>query len=66
MDLNEAFEQLFDLGRGGFEQKFSQNSNARVGGEGGCLRFDLTGTLRCIPTWMRGNFGLKVQNSPKY
>ena len=22
-------------------------------------------TLQCYPTWMRGNFGLKLQNSPK-
>ena len=26
-----AFEQLFGLGRGEFEQKFSKNSNARGG-----------------------------------
>ena len=39
---NGAFEQLFGLGRVEFEQKFSKNSNAR----GGCLSFDLTGTLR--------------------
>ena len=36
-----AFEQLFGLGSGEFEQKFFKNSNAR----GGCLSFDLTGTL---------------------
>ena len=35
-----AFKQLFGLGSGEFEQKFSKNSNAR----GGCLSFDLTGT----------------------
>ena len=39
-----AFEQLFGLGRGQFEQKFSKNSNARAGGlpGGGMLklRFD--------------------------
>ena len=44
-----AFEQLFGLGSGEFEQKFSQNSNARGvargGGGGACLSFDLTGTL---------------------
>ena len=28
---DEAFEQLFGLGRGEFEQKFSKNSNARGG-----------------------------------
>ena len=40
-----AFEQLFGLGRGEFEQKFSKNSNARgVAPGGGCLSFDLTGT----------------------
>ena len=40
-----AFEQLFGLGRGEFQQKFSKNSNARgVPGGGGCLSFDLTGT----------------------
>ena len=32
-----AFEQLFGLGRGEFEQKFSKNSNARgVARGGGC------------------------------
>ena len=37
-----AFEQLFDLGRGEFEQKFSKNSNARGLPAGGMLklRFD--------------------------
>ena len=41
-----AFEQLLGLGRGEFEQKFSKNSNAQgVAGGGGCLSFDLTGTL---------------------
>ena len=55
---NGAFEQLFGLGRGEFEQKFSKNSNAREGGGvpwGGCLTFDLTGTLRILkqasPKW---------------
>ena len=42
---NGAFEQLFGLGRGEFEQKFSKNSNARGVARGGCLSFDLTGTL---------------------
>ena len=43
---NGAFEQLFGLGRGQFEQKFFKNSNARGGCPGGgCLSFDLTGTL---------------------
>ena len=37
-----AFEQLFGLGCGEFEQKFSKNSNAR--GVGGCLSFDFTDT----------------------
>ena len=39
---NGAFEQLFGLGRGEFEQKFSKNSNARgVAREGMFkLRFD--------------------------
>ena len=36
----EAFEQLFGPVRGGFEQKFSKNSNAR----GVCWSFNLTGT----------------------
>ena len=36
-----AFEQLFGLGRGKFEQKFLKNSNAR----GECLSFDLTSTV---------------------
>ena len=42
-----AFEQLFGLGRGELEQKFSKNSNARGGCPvgGGCRSFDLTGTL---------------------
>ena len=37
-----AFEQLFGLGRGEFEQKFSENSNARGVARGGMLklRFD--------------------------
>ena len=30
-----AFEQLFGLGRGKFEQKFSKNSNARGVARGG-------------------------------
>ena len=30
-----AFEQLFGLGRGEFEQKVSKNSNARVVARGG-------------------------------
>ena len=49
---NGAFEQLFGLGKGEFEQKFSKNSNAQGGGEGlpgGCLSFDLTGTLQQPP-----------------
>ena len=34
-----AFEQLFSLGRGEFEQKFSKNSNVwGVARGGGCLR----------------------------
>ena len=40
---NGAFEQLFGLGRGEFEQKFSKNSNARGVARGGGmfkLRFD--------------------------
>ena len=39
---NGAFEQLFGLGRGEFEQKFSKNSNARRVARGGMfkLRFD--------------------------
>ena len=41
-----AFEQLFDLGSGEFEQKFSKNSNAwGVAWGGGCLSFNWTGTL---------------------
>ena len=40
-----AFEQLFGLGRGEFEQKFSKNSNARGVARGGWLSFELTGTL---------------------
>ena len=37
-----AFEQLFGLGRGEFEQKFSKNSNAGGVARGGMLklRFD--------------------------
>ena len=37
-----AFEQLFGLGRGEFEQKFSKNSNPRRVARGGMLklRFD--------------------------
>ena len=48
MDYDGAFEQLFSLGSGEFEQKFSKNSNARGvarGGGGVCLSFDLTDTL---------------------
>ena len=39
---NGAFEQLFGLGRGEFEQKISKNSNARGVARGGMLklRFD--------------------------
>ena len=38
---DEAFEQLFGLGMGELEQKFSKNSNARGGGGGMVkLRFD--------------------------
>ena len=41
-----AFENVFGLGRGEFEQKFSKNSNAREGcGGGRSLSFNLTGTL---------------------
>ena len=40
-----AFEELFSLGSGEFEQKFSKNSNARGVARGGCLSFDLTDTL---------------------
>ena len=43
---NGAFEQLLGLGRGEFEQKFSKNSNTRGVTRGGCLSFDLTGTLQ--------------------
>ena len=43
---NGAFEELFGLGKGEFEQKFSKNSNARGGCPGRCLSFDLTGTLQ--------------------
>ena len=39
-----AFEQLFGLGRGEFEQKFSK-IQMPGGCPGGCLSFDLTGTL---------------------
>ena len=42
---NGAFEQLFGLGNGEFEQTFSKNSDARGIALGGCLSFDLTGTL---------------------
>ena len=37
-----AFEQLFSPGRGGFEQRFFKNSNARGVAQGGMLklRFD--------------------------
>ena len=44
-----AFEQLFGLGRGKFEQKFSKNSNARGVLRGGGmlkLRFDWYITFR--------------------
>ena len=34
--MSGAFEQLFALGRGEFEQKFSKNSNARGVARGGC------------------------------
>ena len=38
---NGAFEQLFGLGRGEFEQKFCKNSNARGAARGDVyLRFD--------------------------
>ena len=39
-----AFEQVFGLGWGEFEQKFSKNSNAWEVARGGCLSFDLTST----------------------
>ena len=45
-----AFEQLFGLGRGEFEQKFSKNSNARGVARGGMLklRFDwYISTMHC-------------------
>ena len=38
---DEAFEQLFDPGRGAFEQKISKNSNARGGGGGGNVKASL-------------------------
>ena len=40
--ISKAFEQLFGLGRGEFEQQFSKNSNARGVARGGMLklRFD--------------------------
>ena len=49
-----AFEQLFGLGRGEFEQKFSKNSNAQGVARGGGmlkLRFDgyITGKDITIP-----------------
>ena len=43
-----AVEKLFGFGRGEFEQKFSKTSNAQgvaPAGRGGCLSFDLIGTL---------------------
>ena len=42
-----AFEQLFGLGRGEFEQKFSTNSNVR-GLHGGMFKLRLTGALLII------------------
>ena len=48
-----AFEQLFGLGRGEFEQKFSKNSNAwgvARGGGGGMLKlqFDWYISVSCL------------------
>ena len=40
-----AFEQLFGLGRGEFEQKIFQKFKCPGGCPGGCLSFDLTGTF---------------------
>ena len=56
-----AFEQLFGLGSGEFEQKFSKNSNApgiTRGGGGECLSFDLTDTLRKFK--FRSRHGTKI------
>ena len=48
-----AFEQLFGLVRGEFEQKFSKHSNARGGCPGGgCWSFSLTDTLHMVRMWI--------------
>ena len=70
-----AFEQLFGLGRGEFDQKFSKNSNARRVARGGCWSFDFTGTLiadfRCWTSlawcWPKGagQLGTKMLKLPK-
>ena len=43
---NGAFEQLFGLRKGEFEQNFPKIQMPGGVARGGCLSFDLTGTLR--------------------
>ena len=58
-----AFEQLFGLGRGEFEPKFSKNSNARGVARGGdVLASILTGTLRHVSS-RESVGGLDVKNT---
>ena len=60
---NGAFEQLFGLGRGEFEQRVSKNSNARGGLPGGMfmLRFDwyIRVTTLSRPEVKDGGFSLE-------
>ena len=68
---NGAFEQLFVLGRGEFEQKFSKNSNAR-GLPGGMfkLRFDwykselFSSFLQAVAKRKRSNNRMQITEFP--
>ena len=57
-----AFEQLFGLGRGEFEQKFFKNSNARGDCPGGMLklRFDWYITTVLVPSAGRSHKAKKL------
>ena len=62
---NEAFEQLFSLGRGEFEQKYSKNSNARGLHGGGMLklRFDRYKIVLMNLAVMSTDFSMFLQTS---
>ena len=47
-----AFEQLFGLGRGEFEQKFSKNSNVRGVAQGGMLKLRFDWYINAALPWI--------------